>query len=194
MVEFKKKAFLNERLTYRFHVLAEEAINANDGIFMRAYGCSIRELRILRIIDEYPGVTFKEIVTATQLERSLASRLIRRLLSLDLIQRKNDRDDGRRYELFVTEAGKRTRLGSEKLSDELEELLLSPLPPEALDTLKATLDRLALWIRSSEYQERISAFQSIQDRLPSADSADSADGADPDRSPSRGNAEEGHQG
>lgn len=163
MVKFKQTAFLNQRLTFRLHVLAEEAINASDAIFVERVGCNIRELRILRIIDEYPGVTFQEIVTATRLERSLASRLIRRLLSLGLILRENNQQDGRRYELYVTETGKHIRLESERVSDELEGVLLEPLTSEEASALKTMLDKLALWVRSPGYQEGIVAFQSTQE-------------------------------
>ena len=90
MVEHSEKVFLNERLTFRLDVLAQEAISANDAIFVKTVGCTIREVRVLRLIDDLPGITFIEICRATGLERSLASRIIRRLLALQLIRRDNE--------------------------------------------------------------------------------------------------------
>ncbi|MDO8885154.1 MAG: MarR family transcriptional regulator, partial [Pseudotabrizicola sp.] len=55
------KAFKNERLTYRLNIVAQEAITANDDIFLRQTGCRIRELRVLRLIDDTPGTSFAEI-------------------------------------------------------------------------------------------------------------------------------------
>ena len=79
MARLPDKAFLNDRLTFRLDVLAAEAIGANDALFVEATGCTIREVRVLRLIDDYPGITFVEICRVTGLERSLTSRLIRHL-------------------------------------------------------------------------------------------------------------------
>ena len=41
------KTFKNERLTYKLTIVAEQAIVANDQIFLKATGCRIRDLRVL---------------------------------------------------------------------------------------------------------------------------------------------------
>lgn len=160
MVKFSDKAFLNDRITFRLDVLAGEAISANDEIFVRTVGCTIREVRVLRLIDDYPGVTFIEICRATGLERSLASRIIRRLLALGFVRRDNASDDARRYELSTTELGQERRLAARALSDSLEEVLCRPLERSELKQLKGILDRLALWVRSPEYKEALAEHQS----------------------------------
>ena len=109
MIEQSEKAFLNERLTFRLDVLAQEAISANDAIFVKAVGCTIREVRVLRLIDDHPGTTFIEICRTTGLERSLASRIIRRLLAWQLVRRDNDAADARRFGLSTTSLGKHRR-------------------------------------------------------------------------------------
>ena len=162
VVSFPAKAFLNDRLTFRLDVLAAEAISANDQIFVSAIGLSIREVRVLRLIDDYPGITFMEICTTTGLERSLTSRVIRKLMTQGLVRRDNAADDARRYQLSTTALGKQRRLQSRALSDSLEEVLTQPLSPHELKQLKSMLDRLALWVRSPQYQ------QALSDRKPRA--------------------------
>ena len=164
MVEFADKAFLNDRLTFRLDVLAAEAIAANDALFVASVGCTIREVRVLRLIDDYPGITFIEICRATGLERSLTSRIIRRLIALELIQRDNATDDARRYRLSTTRLGKRRRLEARELSDRLEAVLVRPLAASEVEQLKATLDRLALWVRSPEYRQALSQPRSRSSR------------------------------
>ena len=160
MVSFPEKAFLNDRLTFRLDVLAQEAIGANDAIFVETLGCTIREVRVLRLIDDYPGITFIEICGATGLERSLASRIIRRLLELELVRRDNDNEDARRFGLSTTKLGKARRIASRALSDGLEEVLFQPLEGAELRQLKSMLDRLALWVRSPEYKQALTERQS----------------------------------
>jgi DNA-binding MarR family transcriptional regulator len=159
MVEHSEKAFLSERLTFRLDVLAQEAIGANDAIFVKTVGCTIREVRVLRLIDDFPGITFIEISRATRLERSLASRIIRRLLALQLIRRDNDSEDARRFGLSTTDLGKRRRTEARVLSDRLEVTLCLPLSAGERKHLNNLLDRLALWVRSSEYKQALAEHE-----------------------------------
>lgn len=159
MAKIPDKAFLNDRLTFRLDVLAAEAIGANDALFVEATGCTIREIRVLRLIDDYPGITFVEICRVTGLERSLTSRLIRHLLGLGLIQREGSESDARRYGLSTTKLGKARRLTARALSDTLEEILTRPLGKGELDSLKSTLDRLATWIRSEDYRKALADYR-----------------------------------
>lgn len=155
MVEFSDKPFLSERLTFRLAVLAEEAISANDEIFVNLIGFGIREIRVLRLIDDYPGITFVEITQATRLERSLTSRIIRRLLEKGLVRRDSVSGDARRYQLSTTELGMQRRELARQLSDSLEEVLLHPLKRDELKALQGMLERLAQWVRSPDYRREI---------------------------------------
>ena len=159
MAKLPDKAFHNDRLTFRLDVLAAEAIGANDTLFVEATGCTIREVRVLRLIDDYPGITFVEICRVTGLERSLTSRLIRRLLALSLVEREGASSDARRYRLSTTKLGKARRLTARALSDRLEAVLTRPLGKGELDGLKSMLDRLASWIRSDEYKQALAEYR-----------------------------------
>lgn len=146
-----KKTVLNERLTYRLSVLAAKAIDANDAIFVSETGYKIRELRVLRLIDDAPGITFREIAAATGLERSLTSRLIRGLISNELIVRENSETDARVFRLTTSSKGKEVRALGRKVSDRLETVLTAPLTKDELNTMNELIDRLALWVSSDEY-------------------------------------------
>lgn len=117
----------------------------------------IREVRVLRLIDDYPGITFIEICRATGLERSLTSRIIRALLAGGLVKREGVETDARKYGLSITALGKRKRLEARALSDQLEEVLLKPLSADELTRLKDMLDRLAAWVRAPEYSAALAA-------------------------------------
>lgn len=151
----QEKTFRNERLTYKLNIVAQEAILANDGIFLRETGCRIRDLRVLRLIDDQPGTTFAEIAKATGFERSLTSRIIQVLLSSGLIERQNSAEDARVFKLSTTEKGKATRQIARALSDRLEVVLTDPLSVQELRALNEILARLGAWVTSEEYRQAL---------------------------------------
>lgn len=167
----RKKVFKQSRLTYRLETLANQAISANDPLFVEKLGCNIREMRVLRLIDDYPGIEFNEIMYVSGLDRSLVSRLIRTLLDKGLVSRVNSTEDARRYGLFTTDMGKACRLVGRELSDTAETLLLQPLKPAEVEQLKEMLGKLLIWVRSDEYQTGVQAlygsFAGLEDREPS---------------------------
>lgn len=150
-----KKTFLNERLTYKLNLLAQEAIDANDSIFLRETGFRIRELRVLRLIDDMPGTTFREIANATGLERSLTSRIIQNLIAGGMIERENCGEDARVFKLNTTEEGRKVRLIARQVSDRLESILTVPLSGQELGVLNDLLGRLAEWVSSKDYHNRL---------------------------------------
>ncbi|MCV2865003.1 MarR family winged helix-turn-helix transcriptional regulator [Defluviimonas sp. WL0075] len=149
------KTFKNERLTYRLNIVAQEAIAANDEIFLRETGCRIRDLRVLRLIDDTPGTTFAEIAKITGFDRSLTSRIIQNLISAGLITRENSTEDARVFLLSTTERGKETRQVARRLSDRLEIILTDPLSVQELQALNEILARLGKWVTSSEYRQAL---------------------------------------
>lgn len=146
------RTFRNERLTYRLNIVAQEAITANDAIFLKETGCRIRDLRVLRLIDDAPGTTFAEIAKITGFERSLTSRIIQNLLGAGLIQRENSAEDARVFLLSTTQKGKDTRLVARQLSDRLEVILTDPLSVQELRAFNDILARLGSWVTSEDYR------------------------------------------
>ena len=151
-----EKTFKNDRLTYRLSIVAQEAIAANDAIFLRETGCYIRDLRVLRLIDDTPGTTFAEIANSTGLERSLTSRIIQGLLKKGFIERRNSKKDARVFELFATPKGAETRQVARRLSDRLEVTLTAPLTRQELQQLDDMLLRLGDWVTSEDYHAALS--------------------------------------
>ncbi len=147
----KANIFKNERLTYRLNIVAQEAITANDEVFLRETGCRIRDLRVLRLVDDKPGTTFAEIAKITGFDRSLTSRIIQNLISNGLIERENSSEDARVFLLATTEKGKETRQTARALSDRLEVILTDPLSAQELRALNDILARLGAWVTSDEY-------------------------------------------
>jgi DNA-binding MarR family transcriptional regulator len=150
--------FPSKRLTYLLEVIAEEAIAGNDAIFLRALGYSIREMRVLRIVDDNPGTTFVEIWERSGLERSLTSRILQKLIGDELLSRTSSGTDARKYHLSTTPKGQALRQRGRTLSDALEVLLLDPFPAADRAWLFSQIERLGRWIRSEEYRAALERF------------------------------------
>lgn len=153
-----ESSFPSKRLTYLLEVIADEAIAGNDALFLRDLGCSIREIRVLRIVDDTPGITFVEICEKSGLERSLTSRILQKLIGDGLLLRTSSGTDARKYHLSTTPKGQALRQRGRVMSDALEALLLAPFPPADRARLFDQIERLGKWVRSDEYRAALERF------------------------------------
>ena len=151
-------SFPSKRLTYLLEIIADEAIAGNDAIFLRELGYSIREVRVLRIVDDNPGITFVEIWEKSGLERSLTSRILQKLIGDGLLLRTSSGTDARKYHLSTTDKGQELRQRGRVMSDMLEALLLDPFPSEDRKRLFEQIERLGRWVRSEEYRAALDGF------------------------------------
>ena len=156
-------SFPSKRLTYLLEIIADEAIAGNDAIFLRALGYSIREMRVLRIVDDNPGITFVEIWEKSGLERSLTSRILQKLIGDGLLFRNSSGTDARKYHLATTPKGQALRQRGRVMSDALEALLLDPFPAENRARLFDQIELLGRWVRSDEYRAALQRFDASLD-------------------------------
>lgn len=154
--------FPSKRLTYLLEIIANEAIAGNDVIFLRELGYSIREVRVLRIVDDNPGVTFVDVWDKSGLERSLTSRILQRLIGDGLLVRTSSDTDARKYHLSTSETGKALRQRGKAVSDALEGLLLGTFPPEDRQRLFEQIERLGQWVRSDDYKRALQDYPTSQ--------------------------------
>lgn len=152
------RSFPSKRLTYLLEIIADEAIAGNDAIFLRALGYSIREMRVLRIVDDTPGTTFVEIWEKSGLERSLTSRILQKLLGDGLLSRTSSGTDARKYHLSTTPKGQALRQRGRVISDALEAILLDPFPAADRARLFDQIERLGKWVRSEDYRAALERF------------------------------------
>ena len=156
-------SFPSKRLTYLLEVIADEAIAGNDAIFLRDLGCSIREIRVLRIVDDNPNITFVEIWEKSGLERSLTSRILQKLIGDGLLLRTSSSTDARKYHLSTTPKGQVLRQRGRVMSDALEALLLAPFSPADRARLFDQIERLGTWVRSDDYRRALVGFEAPKD-------------------------------
>ena len=137
---------LRQSFTYQLASIADDAVGAAARLFENRFGFNVHELRVLRLIDDQPGVTFTSLAKQTRFERSATSRILSRLIKGGLVRREIDEDDARQFRLFVTPAGKALRERADPLSLEMEALILSNLTPAERNEFRRILDKLSTWL------------------------------------------------
>jgi DNA-binding MarR family transcriptional regulator len=111
-----------------------------------------RELRILRLTDDNPGITFSELLGEAKFERTLTSRLLSKMVKSGLIRRSIGKEDARQFNLRTTAKGHELCAKAALIAGELEEHLLSPLTLAEREVLFSCLKKLTDWMDSSKKQ------------------------------------------
>ena len=137
---------LSQSFTYQLASIAENAVTPAARLFEHRFGLDVHELRVLRLIDDQPGVTFTVLAQQTRFERSATSRILSRLVKAGLVERAIDDHDARQFRLSATEAGKALRKRADPLSLEIEALILSALSGPEQAQFRKILDKLSLWL------------------------------------------------
>jgi DNA-binding MarR family transcriptional regulator len=139
---------LRQSFTYQLASIAEDAVGPAARLFRTRFGLDVHELRVLRLIDDQPGVTFTSLARQTKFERSATSRILSRLIKSGLVRRKIDDNDARQFLLHVTQKGRALRERADPLSLELEALIMSTLTAAERQDFRRILDKLSRWLDS----------------------------------------------
>lgn len=133
-------------LTYRMDTLSSSAIDMANEVYVQCCGLNVRELRILRLTDDNPGITFSDLATETRFERSLTSRLLTKLIKGGLIRRTTGKTDARQFNLHTTARGREICGKATRISGEMEEHFLTPLSAAERKTLHSCIQKLTEWV------------------------------------------------
>lgn len=133
---------LERYLPYRLSILS----NKVSGLVARSYkdkfALSVTEWRIMAVLGEYPDVSADEISVKTQIEKSLISRAISKLLKRQLIVREVSKEDKRRSQISLSASGYSVYEEIVPCSLHNENELLSCLSEQEQTLLSELIDRL----------------------------------------------------
>ena len=133
---------LDSYLPYRLSV----ASNAVSGLIARAYedrfALSVPQWRLMCVLAEDGGLTQREIVARTVMDKVTVSRAARGLAGRRLIARSENESDGRSHVLTLTDGGRRLHAEIAPLALAYEAALICGLAPAEVAQLKRLLARL----------------------------------------------------
>lgn len=141
-VEQSSLLTLERYLPYRLSILSNRTSTLVAESYKDRFGLSITEWRIMAVLGEYPGASADEISLKTQIEKSLISRAIGKLLKRNLIQRQISKEDKRRSQIELSAMGFDVYSQIVPLSLEYEKQLLSCLSLQEQADLSCLIDRL----------------------------------------------------
>ena len=138
-----KQLDLARFLPYRLSILSNKVSGIIAQTYKDKFALSITEWRIMAVLGEHSGISADEISVKTQIEKSILSRAISKLLNRHLIIRTVAQDDRRRSEIRLSETGQTVYQEIVPLSYAYEEKLLGCLSMQERQQFSELIDRLA---------------------------------------------------
>lgn len=96
---------LERFLPYRLSILSNRISAIIAETYKDKFALSITEWRIMAVLGEYPGASADEVSLKIQIEKSIVSRALHKLLARHLVGREVDASDRRRQNLTLSKTG-----------------------------------------------------------------------------------------
>lgn len=133
---------LERFLPYRLSILSNRISGIIAETYKDKYALSIVEWRIMAVLGEYPGASADEVSAKIQIEKSIVSRALQKLLKRHLVVREVDQGDRRRQNLTLTKTGSDVYKQIVPVSYDYEERLLDCFSEDERATFDGLIDRL----------------------------------------------------
>lgn len=133
---------LERYLPYRLSILSNRISALISQTYSVKFALSITEWRIMAVLGEYPGVSADEVSLKTQIEKSILSRAINKLLQRKLLEREFDPADKRRSMLKLTPTGLSVYDELVPVSYDYEQALLTCFNDAERQQFSELIDRL----------------------------------------------------
>ncbi len=134
---------LEEFLPYRLSVLANQVSQGIARTYSQRFGLSITEWRVIAILGRFRNIPAATVAEHSAMDKVAISRAVRRLLSLELIQRQDGREDRRAKPLALTPAGRKVYQAIAPAALDFEARLLAALTPAERSSLDRILGKLS---------------------------------------------------
>lgn len=133
---------LERFLPYRLSILSNLISAMIAETYKDKFALSITEWRIMAVLGEYPGASADEVSIKIQIEKSIVSRALQKLLSRHLVDREVDEMDRRRQNLTLTKTGLEIYQQVVPLSYDYEDQLQECFSKKERDVFNGLIDRL----------------------------------------------------
>ncbi len=133
-------------LTYKLDLIKTIVMKAGNAAYKKALNLGVRELRVLRLVHDFPGITATDLGNRLVLDKTLLSKNISFLEGRGLISRCTNAQDNRQQCLTLTEEGMRVWYEGERIGRGLETDMFADFSEAEWTRLHQMLDRLLLSI------------------------------------------------
>jgi len=133
---------LERFLPYRLSILSNRISEIIAKTYRDKFALSITEWRIMAVLGEFPGSSADEVSAKIQIEKSIISRALQKLLARHLVSRKVNATDRRRQNLILTKTGLEIYQQVVPVSYNYQDLLQDCFSDSERDVFNALIDRL----------------------------------------------------
>jgi DNA-binding MarR family transcriptional regulator len=133
---------LDERVSYRFSVIAKRLEQTLSAMHAKKLGISINNWKIMRVIGFFGPLSATELGSRTSLDPDKITRSVDVLVQRGYVIRKDDEQDRRRVVLTLSAKGRRVHDRIEMVAGTMESEFLSVLTAEENRLLRASLTKL----------------------------------------------------
>jgi DNA-binding MarR family transcriptional regulator len=109
---------------------------------LKPFGLSLSEWRVCASLQQLPDQTLSELAENTSSDLSAMSRIVDRLVALELVERHRNENDGRAVRIELTTSGRALTRKITPLARQYEAIALSDFAPEEVDQLRDFLTRI----------------------------------------------------
>lgn len=92
-------------LPYQLSILSNRVSTKIASAYQDKFALSITEWRIMAVLGEQAGISADTVSQRTQVEKSLISRALKRLIARNLVRRETDSSDARKHCLRLSKTG-----------------------------------------------------------------------------------------
>ncbi|ATE62188.1 MarR family winged helix-turn-helix transcriptional regulator [Thauera sinica] len=141
-------------LTYKLDLIKTILMKLGNAHYKKALDLGVRELRVLRLVHDFPGITATDLGNRLVLDKTLLSKNISYLEGRGLISRCANAQDNRQQCLTLTEAGMRAWYEGERIGRGLEAELFADFSDQEWTRLHGMLDQLLASIENWKQRDR----------------------------------------
>jgi len=144
---------LERYLPYRLAILSNRISGMIAETYKDKFALTVTEWRIMAVLGEYPGASADEVSIKIQIEKSIVSRSLQKLLKRHLVKREVDKADRRRQNLTLTKTGQDVYRQIIPVSYDYEDQLLKCFNKEERAVFDGFIDRLYAHADTIEVQD-----------------------------------------
>lgn len=133
---------LDERVSYRFSVIAKRLDQALAAMHAKKFGISVNNWKIMGVIAFFGPLSATEVGARTGLDPDKITRAVDTLVDRSYVIRKEDEADRRKVVLTLSARGRRVHDKIELVASAMEAEFLSVLTAEESRALLSSLSRL----------------------------------------------------
>lgn len=133
---------LDKFLTYRVNVLSNLLNKQTERFLKKEHGIAIPDWRVLFLLAKAGPMSVRDLAVLSKTDKALVSRVVSRLIKLDLVHRKSNDYDARQVQVSITAAGVEVYNQILPHAAERQRILLSTLETDEVEALDRILDKL----------------------------------------------------